>query len=503
MASPKFLISRSSLKLDEAVPPKLRHSALSSGPGSAPHQQACPSVLEQRWRNLCATYLPLGLSSSIWRASRNPKPDDLKQGWKLHISATVLTANRVLERIGPYLTQLGVQFKAPKSLLELSKLNSGLHYGYSQTGKCFTVYPHSDREAVEIADHLDSLTTDLPNPTVPFDTRLRSGSAVHYRYGAFTSIEIGETEVDHKLAIETPEGQLVEDNRRTATPPPWAQNPFRITPAEAKPTNPLVTRFQVFCVLCQRGKGGVYLAIDSQSVPESVCVIKEGRREGEAAWDGRDGSWRVRTEMQNLLALKSLGINVPEVLASFELDGNFYLVTEFIEGCSLQTLLAGRKRRLSVSTVLDYGIQVTHLLSRLHAAGWVWRDCKPSNLCVTRDGRLRAIDFEGSSRILDPRPSNWATPAFSAPELSSPGYVAAAAEDLYALGILLYYLFSGRYPDPENSVPLNKVRARLSCEIAEVVTCLLQRDPALRLSAESTAQQLSRELDRIKSMALD
>jgi serine/threonine protein kinase len=401
------------------------------------------------------------------------------------------------------LTQLGIQFKAPKSLLELSKLNSGLHYGYSQTGKCFTVYPHSDREAVEIADHLDSLTADLPNPTVPFDTRLRSGSAVHYRYGAFTRIEIGETDADHKLAIETPEGQLVEDDRRTATPPPWAQNPFSITPAEAKPTNPLVTRFQVFCVLCQRGKGGVYLAIDSRSVPESVCVIKEGRRDGEVTWDGRDGSWRVRTEMENLLALESCGIRVPKVFSSFELDGNFYLVTEFIQGCSLQTLLTRRKRRLSVSTILGYGIQVAHLLSTLHAARWVWRDCKPSNLCVTREGRLRAIDFEGSTRVSDPRPSNWATPAFSAPELSTPGYVAAAAEDLYALGVLLYYLFSGRYPDPQNFVPVDKVRAKLSREVAEIVTGLLQRDPVRRLSARSTAQKLSRELDRIKARALD
>jgi hypothetical protein len=419
------------------------------------------------------------------------------------VSATVLTANQVLERIGPYLTQLGVQFKAPKSLLELSKLNSGLRYGYSQTGKCFTVYPHSDREAVEIADHLDSLTADLANPNVPFDTRLRTGSAVHYRYGAFTSIEIGETDVDHKLAIETPEGQLVEDDRRTATPPHWAQNPFSINPAEAKRTSPLVTRFQVFGVLSQRGKGGVYLAIDSQSVPESVCVIKEGRRDGEVAWDGRDGSSRVRTEMENLLALQSCGIRVPKVFSSFELDGNFYLVTEFIQGCSLQTLLTRRKRRLSVSAILNYGIQVAHLLSTLHAAGWVWRDCKPSNLCVTREGRLRAIDFEGSTRVADPRPSNWATPTFSAPELSSPGYVAAAAEDLYALGVLMYYLFSGTYPDLQNFVPVDKTRPNLSCEIAEVVTCLLQRDPRLRLSAQSTEQKLSRELDRIKARASD
>src|SRR5215210_6426748 len=144
--------------------------------------------LEGRWRLLCDRHLPHAPEDSIWRYSREADPAGPAQGWKLHVSATLLSACEVLERIGPFLAARSVPYKAPRSLAELCKLNSGLFYGYSQVGKVFTVYPRTDAEAVELAARLDELTRRLPAPAVPFDQRF--GGGVYYRFGAFARMEM-------------------------------------------------------------------------------------------------------------------------------------------------------------------------------------------------------------------------------------------------------------------------------------------------------------------------
>src|ERR1044072_3046292 len=98
---------------------------------------------EQLWKTLVEKFLPVTPAESIWRYSRLKSKTDVEQGWKLHISANILTATDTLALVGPYLTQKEVLFKAPCSLEELQKVNSGLYYGYSQVGKFITVYPQS------------------------------------------------------------------------------------------------------------------------------------------------------------------------------------------------------------------------------------------------------------------------------------------------------------------------------------------------------------------------
>jgi hypothetical protein len=90
--------------------------------------------LEARWQKLCAAYLPHAPPQSFWRYADVRRRDQPLNGWKLHVSATILNAAAVLRRIAPHLIARGVPFKAPRSLIEVLKLNSGLHYRYSQIG---------------------------------------------------------------------------------------------------------------------------------------------------------------------------------------------------------------------------------------------------------------------------------------------------------------------------------------------------------------------------------
>jgi hypothetical protein len=216
-----------------------------------------------RWRSLCERYLPLDKGGSIWRFSRARRPDDPTQGWKLHVSATLLNAASILELIAPPLTARSVRFKAPASLQALALLNSGLTYGYSQVGKVFTIYPRDDKEAARLARLLHKLTSGVTAPVIPFDRQFRPGSNVFYRYGAMDSFEMDLPDGRRVSAIRDPDGNPVPGARESAKArPDWVEELFparklRGRKCAAADRSPLTTTFRVFRALTQGGKGGV------------------------------------------------------------------------------------------------------------------------------------------------------------------------------------------------------------------------------------------------------
>ncbi|MDT4894957.1 MAG: hypothetical protein QOH25_34 [Acidobacteriota bacterium] len=455
--------------------------------------------LEKRWQELCARYLPLSAEDSIWRYHRVRDSSEPEQGWKLHLSATVLNAGKILERVGPFLAARRVQFKAPRSLRELIRINSGLVYGYSQVGKIITVYPRTPGEAVSLAKMLHKMTRRVAAPVVPFDLRFSAASNVYYRFGAFNPLEMEDANGRSQPAIRNPLGELTPDLRESANArPDWVSNPFEEERPERRQhrhtCSPQTKNFRVFRALVQRGKGGVYQAVDLSVSPPRLCLLKEGRKNGELNCDGRDGSWRVRNEEHVLARLAGSGVDVPGIYTSFEVDGNYYLVTEFIEGECLHHLLRKLKKRMPVSCVLRYGIQLAGIFSQIHLAGWVWRDCKPLNLIVTPRGELRPLDFEGACPVDEPDPMLWGTPGFTPPEWRDLNLQTGRHDDLYALGSMLYLLLTGRVPDQTAPIPIEKLRPRVPSTVCELAMKLLSRHLEQRPSAATVARALKKVL---------
>lgn len=460
--------------------------------------QALSKSLRLRWAELCHNYLRVRPENSIWHFSRGLMPDDPEQGWKLHVPATVLTAGDVLHASAPLLRGRGVLYKVPATLAELDKLNSGIHYGYSQVGKFLTVYPRTDAEAVLLAESLHRLTRGMKAPAVPFDLRYREGGCVYYRYGAFRALEVEESVGTRTYAIRDPEGRLVPDRRDSAAQPPWAADPFvgvRPRSARTPAATPLKTTYRAFRALKQRGRGGVYQALDLSASPPRLCVLKEGRRAGEVSLDGRDGFWRVRHEGRVLAALRASGVDVPRVYGSFRAGGNYYLSMEFVEGESFEQWLTRRQRRLGLAAALGRGAEFARLVEQVHAAGWVWRDCKPGNVRITQGGGLRPLDFEGACPVGKPDPLPWGTPGFVPPECGEelPAQ-SRLPEDLYALGATVYFLLAGRPPCESEPMPLGRIRRNVPERAERVVTLLLGRDPALRPSASEVVRELEAAL---------
>lgn len=442
-----------------------------------------------KWELLRARYLPIDTSDSIWRYNRFPDSDDPEQGWKLHISATILSANKTFARVAPYLRETNVMFKAPCSLEELEKLNNGSFYGYSQVGKFITIYPRNDSEAVSLATELDRLTTGLPpGPLIPFDSRFGSGSVVYYRYGSF-SLQMADGRTD---AIRTPEGDLIEDSRTAGeSKPKWVVDLF---PRQPLPSNQDLSGkpLRVIGALSQRGKGGVYDAIDFSVAPPRRCVIKQGRFGGELSWDGRDGAWRVKNETRISERLARAGIEVPLTYAKFKIQKNYYVVMEHIEGETLQAFLEKQQRRLRIRQVLDFAKQIASLLARIHHAGWLWLDCKPANLMLTPNGKLRPLDFEGACPLRQPVSLDWQTPAFVPPRsCGNDDGPLAPAKDVYALGVTCYFLLTGRLPDVSEKVRLSTLRRSVPKQLQNVVELLLNPNPRVRPQAEEVSTLLA------------
>lgn len=437
---------------------------------------AMASVFCHRWQLLCELYLPIKVDNSIWRFSRENKESDPSQGWKLHISATILDACALFEKVAPFLNSQDVQFKAPKSLDELSKINSGLQLGYPQIGKFITVYPATEKQTVKIARELHELTREFFAISVPFDKQYLPNSSVFYRYGGFASIEIKDEYGRTLPAIKNPAGKLVHDDRFQAVPE-WLSNPFQDNEKNTKKPlveTPLTTTYKVFRAITQRGKGGTYQALDLSTSPPRFCVVKEGRHLGDVGWNGQDGYFLVKNEFEILKILRKSYKDVPQVFASFEIDGNFYLVMEYVAGKSLHDLMKHRRRRFSVKQVVKFSVEIAKIIEKFHKAGWVWNDCKPANLLFTHENSLRPIDFENSHLANQTAPFDWNSNGFSNPVESqiltkSNGYSC----DLYALGAVAYFLLTGKLYQPNEPIRVNNLRRNVPKRLREIIESLL------------------------------
>ena len=158
----------------------------------------------------------------------------------------------------------------------------------------------------------------------------------------------------------------------------------------------------------------------------------------------REGTILARLGHPNIARLLDAGVSD---------DGQPYLVLEYVEGTRIDRYAdehgLGQRDRLTLFRAVLAAVGHAHTNLIVH------RDIKPSNILVTADGTVKLLDF-GIAKLLDPaveaegapltrRGSEALTPEFAAPEQVK-GEPATTATDVYALGVLLYLLLSGRHP---------------------------------------------------------
>ena len=178
-------------------------------------------------------------------------------------------------------------------------------------------------------------------------------------------------------------------------------------------------------------------------------------------------------------ARAAAALNHPNILAVHQMgtyEGAPYLVSELLEGETLREPI--KRGRLAVRKVIDYGVQIARGLAAAHEKGIVHRDLKPENLFVTKDGRVKILDF-GLAKLTQPQSSSahsavtftegteagvvMGTVGYMAPEQVR-GQTADHRADIFAFGAILYEMLAGKRAFQKPTSP-------------ETMTAILNEDP--------------------------
>jgi len=229
------------------------------------------------------------------------------------------------------------------------------------------------------------------------------------------------------------------------------------------------------------GMGEVYRARDPRLGRDVAVKIIPASLAGDAT--------RLHRFEQEARAAAAL--NHPNILAVYDFgkqDRSPYIVSEILEGETLRQRLRGGA--LPVRKAIDYAHQIARGLAAAHDKGILHRDLKPENIFLTRDGRVKILDF-GLAKLIDRRDSGadvtrtiesevgtvLGTVGYMSPEQVR-GRPADARSDLFSFGVVLYEMFSGQRAF-RGETPADTMTAILTQEPPELANTSRNVTPAL------------------------
>jgi serine/threonine-protein kinase len=277
-----------------------------------------------------------------------------------------------------------------------------------------------------------------------------------------------------------------------------------------------LAHYEILGVLGAGGMGEVYRARDTRLGRDvAVKVLPD------AVAADPDRLARFEREARAVAALSHPNIVVVHSIE--EGEGLRFLTMELVDGQTLDTHVV--PGGLPLERLLGLVIPLADAMATAHERGVVHRDLKPQNVMVTRDGRVKVLDF-GLAKLVaadDPEPGSSAAPTvaantrigqvvgtvpYMAPEQLR-GEAVDARADLFALGIIAYELATGRSPfagatraDRTSSIlrdapdPITSHRSDLPADLDRIVARCLEKDPRARFPA---AREVVSELRRLQA----
>lgn len=403
-------------------------------------------------------------------------PDGLRlppQGWKIHASACLDNAERIIEAIWQYCLRERIAFKFIRSrqLLFLRNMKYASR-GYS--GKFVTIFPVDEQQLERVLHDLGGALHGQAGPYILSDLRWGEGP-LYVRYGAFAERFCVGVGGELEAAIENADGQLVPDRREAA---------FELPAGVALPAclkEPLAARngattqdwpYRLERALHFSNGGGVYAGVETRSGEQ--VVLKEARPHAGLDRDERDAVARLGRERDTLRQLEGLDL-APAVRDYFVAGDHHFLVMDFVAGESLSELLVARYPLISPdcgetqideysSWALGVFERVQRAVAAVHERGIVLGDLHPSNVLVKADGQIVLIDLEIASHVSEKLRPVLADPGFASP----PGVIGFDIDD-YALACLRLFMF----------LPLTRLIARDPAKAAQLAHEITRVFPAV------------------------
>jgi len=219
-----------------------------------------------------------------------------------------------------------------------------------------------------------------------------------------------------------------------------------------------------------------------------------------------------------------LKLNHPCVMKVFSSDGRsrLYMVMEWVEGRPLRQVL-NAQRKLSAERAVRIALRICDALDYIHSKGVVHRDLKPENIMIDLEDNVKLIDFGIAADfapqrqgpvgpLLDNHPETMGTPDYISPEQVI-GKHGDARSDIYALGVMLYEMVTGKMPFEganafaimndrlvNNPVPPREIEPSVSPQLQEIIYRALERDPKRRYA---TAREIASELGNQDQVTVD
>src|SRR5271165_1900120 len=251
--------------------------------------------------------------------------------------------------------------------------------------------------------------------------------------------------------------------------------------------------YEIVAPLGAGNMGEVYRARDTKLKRDvAIKVLPE-------YWS-RDPERLHRFELE---AQAAATLNHPNIVSIFHVgqyDGSPYIVTELLHGETLRERIRHGPMRLRET--IDVGIDIAHGLAAAHDAGIIHRDLKPENIFVTKDGRVKILDF-GLAKLQPPKAASADDPTVTNQPQTDPAHVlgtvgymspeqvrgqpADARSDIFAAGAVLYEMLTGK-------------PAFRKATSAETMTAILNEDPpAVSQLAPNLPPGLQRTVSRCLS----
>ena len=196
----------------------------------------------------------------------------------------------------------------------------------------------------------------------------------------------------------------------------------------------LANRYDLLALIGTGGMGAVYRARDREL--DELVAVKVIRHD---LAELPQMAERFRHEVK--LARRVTHVNVARTFELGSADGVMFCTMELIDGESLTSRLAQR-RRLPVNEAVPIAIAMCQALEAAHAAGVIHRDIKPDNVLLAHDGRVVLADF-GVAAVAAAEGELSGTLAYMAPEQAR-GEAPTPAADVYAVGAVLFEMLAGR-----------------------------------------------------------
>ncbi|MCF6313966.1 MAG: protein kinase [Verrucomicrobiales bacterium] len=271
------------------------------------------------------------------------------------------------------------------------------------------------------------------------------------------------------------------------------------TPLTIEALNARLPQYEFLELIAVGGMGAVYKA--RQPKLDRLIAVKLLPKLGHDKYGFGD---RFEQEAKAMAKLSH-----PHIVPIFDFgeteDGQAYFVMEFIEGADLFQLICGGQ--LTLSHFFSWIPQVCSAIQYAHKQDIVHRDIKPANILINKEGNVKMADFglaklTGAKPVADPNDPDapvvdptedaisMGTPGYAAPEQFDSSSQVDARADIYALGVVMYQMLTGRMPQGAFPMP-SECNPRIDVRLDEVVLRAMQEDADDRFqSIDEIAERL-------------